>query len=167
MGGGNGGAALAPLAEDLVTKGCQVHAAIGASTGEELLFLDRFEAITGAFPHVATDDGTEGHHGFVTTLADQVMDELHPEMLYTCGPEVMMAKVARSCWDRSLPFQASLERYMKCAIGLCDACAAGPYLVCRDGPVFDGDDLRKVEDFGNFRRGPSGKKEPFTASGAE
>jgi dihydroorotate dehydrogenase electron transfer subunit len=73
----------------------------------------------------------------------------------------MMRKVADSCWSREVPFQASLERYMKCGVGLCDACAFGHLLVCRDGPVFDGEALRKVPDFGAFRRGPTGERAPF------
>ena len=91
------------------------------------------------------------------------MDELAVEVVFTCGPELMMRKVAEACWSRGIPFQASLERYMKCGIGLCDACAVGPFLVCRDGPVMDGEDLRQVPDFGLFKRGPSGVKVPFAS----
>ena len=161
VGGGNGTAPLVPLAEALVARGCDVHAAVGAKTREELLFIDRLEGVIGRPPEVATDDGTAGHPGFVSDLADRLMSELAPDRVLTCGPELMMVKVARSCWDRSIPFEASLERYMKCAVGVCDACAVGPYLVCRDGPVFDGSVLRDVEEFGASRRGPSGLKEPF------
>jgi dihydroorotate dehydrogenase electron transfer subunit len=161
VGGGNGTAPLVPLAEALMKMECAVYPVVGARTREELLFIDRLGEITGAPPSIATDDGSAGHHGFVPPLADRLMDELRPDIVYTCGPELMMRMVADSCWDRGIPFQASLERYMKCAIGMCDACAVGPFLVCKDGPVFDGNDLRGVEDFGNFKRGPSGLKEPM------
>ncbi len=161
VGGGNGTAPLVPLSEVLASKGCQVRVAVGARTAEELLFVDRLEAITGSAVMIATDDGTTGHHGFVTTVAEEAMDSWHPDRVCTCGPEVMMRKVAEACWARDVPFQASLERYMKCGVGLCDACAAGHLLVCRDGPVFEGEDLRDVPDFGRFRRGPSGLVAPF------
>jgi len=161
VGGGNGTAPLVPLTETLVSMGCHVTVAVGARTADELLFIDRLETITRAPVHIATDDGTAGHHGFVTTIADGLMDKDPPDRVYTCGPEVMMRKVADSCWDRGVPFQASLERYMKCGVGLCDACAMGSHLVCRDGPVFDGEALRDIPDFGAFRRGPSGRLEPF------
>jgi dihydroorotate dehydrogenase electron transfer subunit len=156
VGGGNGTAPLVPLAETLVVAGCTVSVAVGARTSEELLFIDRLEAVTGAAVRIATDDGTAGHHGFVTTLADEIIDHGATERVFTCGPEVMMRKVAETCWNEAIPFQASLERYMKCGVGLCDACAAGSHLVCRDGPVLDGDVLRDIPDFGRFRRGPSG-----------
>jgi dihydroorotate dehydrogenase electron transfer subunit len=140
---------------------CQVELAVGARTAEELLFIDRLADVSGRPVHVATDDGTAGHHGFVTDLARRVLEDGGADRVYTCGPEVMMRKVAEACWRQEVPFQASLERYMKCGVGLCDACAAGHLLVCRDGPVFDGDDLRDVPDFGAFRRGPSGERAPF------
>ena len=165
VGGGNGAAPLVPLAEGLVAKGCRVHAAIGARTKEELLFVARIGAITGSPPALATDDGTEGFHGFASDLADQLMAELRPDYVYTCGPEPMMRKVADSCWLNGMPFQASLERYMKCGVGLCDSCAFGPFQVCRDGPVLDGELLMDVADFGAFRRGPSGVKEFFPGQG--
>ena len=139
VGGGNGLAPLLPLADALVARGCQVDVAVGAKERAELLFVDDLEAVTGGRTHLATDDGSAGYHGFVSNLAEELMEELEPEMVYTCGPELMMAKVAASCWDSRIPLQASLERYMKCGIGICDACAAGPFLVCRDGPVFDGE----------------------------
>jgi dihydroorotate dehydrogenase electron transfer subunit len=70
-----------------------------------------------------------------------MLDTVRPDRVCTCGPELMMRKVADTCWARGVPFEASLERYMKCGIGICDSCAFGPYLVCRDGPVLDGLDI--------------------------
>lgn len=159
VGGGNGTAPLVPLAETLVSMGCDLTVAVGAKTADELLFIDRLTEFVGGTVNIATDDGTAGHAGFVTTLAHDLMEGM--DRVYTCGPEIMMRKVAESCWDLGIPFQASLERYMKCGVGLCDACAMGSHLVCRDGPVFDGDDLRNVPDFGAFRRSPSGNVAPF------
>lgn len=161
VGGGNGVAPLVPLAKALLQGGCRVYSAVGARMADELLLTQELETITGSSTHIATDDGSEGHHGLVTTLVDRLIDELRPETVFTCGPEVMMSKVAASCWDRSIPFQASLERYMKCGEGVCDACSLGPYLVCRDGPVFDGQTLKGIVDFGTFKRGPSGLKIPL------
>jgi dihydroorotate dehydrogenase electron transfer subunit len=161
VGGGNGTASLAPLARVLIGRGAEVHVAIGAKTADELLFEERFEGMGCASVNLATDDGTKGFHGFASNLAEELMDAHGPDMVCTCGPELMMRKVAEACWERDLPVEASLERFMKCAVGLCDACAFGPFLVCRDGPVFDSQQLRSVEDFGRFRRGASGTKEPL------
>jgi dihydroorotate dehydrogenase electron transfer subunit len=50
---------------------------------------------------------------------------------------------------------------MKCALGMCDACALGPYHVCVDGPVFASEQLARVPDFGVFHRDPSGRRIGF------
>ena len=161
VGGGNGTAPLATLAEELLAKRAEVHAVIGARTAGELLFERRMRAAGCKAVEVATDDGTKGFAGFASVLAERLLETVKPDRVCTCGPELMMRKVADACWARGVPFEASLERYMKCGIGLCDACALGPYLVCRDGPVLDGERLRAAPDFGAFRRGPSGLREPF------
>jgi dihydroorotate dehydrogenase electron transfer subunit len=161
VGGGNGTAPLAALAEALFAKRAEVHAAIGARTADELLFAPRMRAAGCRTVEVATDDGTKGFHGFASVLAEHMLDTVRPDRVCTCGPELMMRKVADACWARGVPFEASLERYIKCGIGICDACAFGPYLVCRDGPVLDGERLREVPDFGAFKRGPSGLREPL------
>ena len=73
-------------------------------------------------------------------------------------PELMMAAVFRAADERGIPVQASLERYIKCAVGLCGSCAIGPYRICKDGPVLDSVQLRDVRDeFGRTRMDPSGR----------
>ena len=60
------------------------------------------------------------------------------------------------------PFQASLERYMKCGFGLCGQCCVGKGLrVCKEGTVFDEKTLKNIEDFGVFNRDASGGKIKF------
>jgi dihydroorotate dehydrogenase electron transfer subunit len=109
---------------------------------------------------ISTDDGSKGFHGFAADLAIKQLQKEGVDMVYTCGPEMMMKTLLDNCSD--LGFQASLERYMKCAIGLCGQCCIGKGLrVCKEGPVFDGKTLKKVEDFGVFRRDSSGKKIHF------
>jgi len=69
-----------------------------------------------------------------------------------------MAKVYQSAQKHGLPIQASLERYVKCAVGLCGNCTIGPYRVCKDGPVFDADMLSEVRDeFGVSQMDASGR----------
>ncbi|MCL4435747.1 MAG: dihydroorotate dehydrogenase electron transfer subunit, partial [Thaumarchaeota archaeon] len=63
---------------------------------------------------------------------------------------------------KTIPVQASLERYMKCGFGLCGSCAIGPYLVCTDGPIFNSKQLREVsKEFGVMRRDSSGRSVPI------
>ena len=69
------------------------------------------------------------------------------DMVYTCGPEIMMYRVFQICESHGIPCQVSLERYMRCGFGVCGACVCGDRLVCRDGPVFGSDELRSMADF--------------------
>ncbi len=156
--GGSGAAILAPAAEYAQGSGAEVTVANGATTARELLFPRRLqEAATGGY-HEATDDGTQGRRGFVTDLAADLLQAGRFDALWTCGPEIMMEKLYREALRRGVPFFASLERHMKCAIAMCDACAFGPYHVCSDGPVFSGEQIARVEDFGRFKRAPSGAR---------
>lgn len=156
VGGGSGSAVLAPAAEMAIAQGSRVTAALGATTRAELLFEERFRRM-GARVEVATDDGTSGHAGFVTEPARRLLETEGFDVVWTCGPEVMMRKVVQAAEGPRVPVVCSVERHMKCALGLCDACALGPYHVCVDGPVFPAERLVPLEDFGAFKRDPSGR----------
>jgi dihydroorotate dehydrogenase electron transfer subunit len=70
----------------------------------------------------------------------------------------MMFSIFNEADARGILVQASLERYVKCAVGLCGSCAIGPYRVCKDGPVFGSEQLRQiVDEFGKRRMDPSGR----------
>jgi dihydroorotate dehydrogenase electron transfer subunit len=160
VGGGSGAAVLAPAAEAARLRGASVMVALGATRAAELLFRERFRAM-GARVEVATDDGSEGYHGFVTAPAERLLADEPFEAVWTCGPEVMMRKVVEAGARHGVPVYCSMERHMKCALGMCDACALGPYHVCTDGPVFSAARLRGVPDFGSFHRDSSGRRVPF------
>lgn len=157
VGGGSGTAVLAPAAEAAMAGGADVVAALGATTEAELLFADRLRH-AGAVVHVATDDGSLGAPGYVTEVVDGLVRHQEFDAVWTCGPEVMMSKVARSAGARQIPVLCSVERWMKCAVGLCDACALGPYHVCIDGPVFPAPVLEASGEFGRFHRNASGQR---------
>lgn len=157
--GGSGAAVLAPAAEAAARSGSQVTVALGATTGAELLFADRFRAM-GAKVHLATDDGTAGERGYVTNAAARLLASEQFDAAWTCGPEIMMRKVADAA-PRSTPVFCSVERQMKCSLGMCDACALGPYHVCVDGPVFPAARLVGLPEFGAYKRDPSGRRVHF------
>lgn len=148
--GGVGAAPLAPLAEKAALAGAKVTTLLGAKTNEELLFKERFE--TSGEVRIATDDGSEGKHGFVTQL---IKKSENYSQIYCCGPESMM-KIAL---DKVAPSKAqfSLHRYIKCGIGICGACCVDGLRVCKDGPVFSGRVLKKTE-FGVYRRNECGER---------
>lgn len=157
--GGSGAAVLAPAAERARAGGSEVTVALGATTEEELLFPDRFR-VMGAEVAVATDDGSAGDKGFVTETARRLLSERSFEAIWTCGPEVMMRKVAAAGSEVGIAVYGAVERHMKCAVGMCDACALGPFHVCIDGPVFDAGRLFRETEFGQFHRDPSGRRVP-------
>jgi dihydroorotate dehydrogenase electron transfer subunit len=162
VGGGSGAAVLAPAAERAAAAGSRVTVALGATQASELLFRHRFEAM-GARVEVATDDGSDGTPGYVTAVADRLLAAEPFDAVWSCGPEVMMWKVAHSAQPRGVPVFCSVERHMKCALGMCDACALGPLHVCVDGPVFRAEQLLPLEEFGRSHRDPSGRRVPFGA----
>ena len=160
VGGGSGSAVLAPAAERAAARGAKVTVALGATQAAELLFRRRFERM-GARVEVATDDGSEGARGFVTGVADRLLATEEFDAVWTCGPEVMMQKVALAGRARGVPVFCSVERHMKCALGMCDACALGPFHVCVDGPVFPAERLLSLPEFAHSHRDPSGRRVPF------
>jgi dihydroorotate dehydrogenase electron transfer subunit len=100
---------------------------------------------------VATDDGSYGHRGFVTECLERWLrdkSDLRSEdpVIYACGPEPMLAQVARIAELRGVDCQVSMERQMACGFGVCQGCAVECKaaegqtvyrLCCQDGPVMD------------------------------
>ena len=118
----------------------------GARSADLLAGLDDFRRI-GVDLHIATDDGTRGHHGLVTDLLAQVLDERFGAChIVSCGPEPMMEAVSDIATERNLTCEVSLETPMACGIGVCFSCVAkvcdarGDWdykRTCVEGPVFD------------------------------
>jgi dihydroorotate dehydrogenase electron transfer subunit len=156
--GGSGVASLAPLAAEMMSRGVEPTFVLGARSQDQLVFADRLEKLLGPRLVVSTDDGSRGYSGYASGYAAKLMDQERFDHVYTCGPEVMMVKVFQDAERRGLPVQASMERLIKCAVGLCGSCAVGPYRVCRDGPVFDTGMLREIQgELGVSRMDPSGR----------
>ncbi len=157
VGGGTGVAALKPLLEAMIADGLEPTFILGARSADELLFRNPLERLLGRRLLLTTDDGSLGFKGYASDLAMRLMVEEDFDSVYVCGPEPMICKVFEEAERRGLPIQASLERYIKCAVGLCGSCALGPFRVCRDGPVFNSQQLRLVGDeLGRAKMDPSG-----------
>jgi dihydroorotate dehydrogenase electron transfer subunit len=96
---------------------------------------------------VATDDGTQGHHGPVTDLMEALLAESGSRgsslTVYACGPTAMLKKVAAMTREKGIACQVSLEAHMACGLGACQGCAVRAaadeeqtyFHVCKDGPV--------------------------------
>ena len=158
IGGGSGIASLVPLAEKMVAIGLAPTFLIGARNSDQLLFKDRLRKLIGKKLKIATDDGSEGYHGYVSNLATSMINEMDYDSIYICGPELMIVKVFEAAERMNLKIQVSMERLCKCAVGLCGSCAVGPFRVCKDGPIFDREMLKAIKDeFGKLRMDASGR----------
>jgi len=164
--GGMGAPPLQHLAKVLVERedAIEVTAFAGAKTAEELPFEGRLDEISqrlgfqlpefgkhGIESQVATDDGSAGYHGLVTDCLSQWLGRPGlvgaDTIIYSCGPERMLARVAQIAAEKNIDCQLSMERRMACGIGLCQSCAVECRLegsnktiyklCCEDGPVFD------------------------------
>jgi len=156
--GGYGMASLALLAQEARKSRRDVHLFLGARNKNELLYLSWAKKI-GLKLHLSTDDGSAGFKGYNTDLFAKEVDKIKPEKVYVVGPEIMEVKVAKTCYEKNIPFEVSLERYMKCGFGICGQCCVDPtgWRMCVEGPVLNQDQLSHVTEFGKYHRTPSGK----------
>ncbi|MCS7123922.1 MAG: dihydroorotate dehydrogenase electron transfer subunit [Candidatus Bathyarchaeota archaeon] len=164
VGGGVGIAPLTFLAKELADrKFSKTVAVVGAKTKEELIFLDKLKRFCGEKNVLAaTEDGSYGVKGLASTLAESVMTQEGFDVVYACGPEPMLRAVLDYAEKGGFYFEASLERLMRCAIGICGSCVIGGYRVCRDGPVFNIHQLKTVKgEFGVWKRDFNGKRIPL------
>ena len=136
-----GGVGIAPLAI--------LQDALGPSTLTLLGFRDAAHAEGAALlsdPKVATDDGSIGHHGFVTELLASELDQAE---VYACGPPPMLEAVRALCAEHDVPAQLALESGMACGFGACFGCVVptrdGYVRLCVDGPVLDAAVLEAIE----------------------
>jgi NAD(P)H-flavin reductase len=145
VGGGVGIAPLAICQDQLPDQHAHAPTLLG--------FRDRPRAAGAALlrnPAVATDDGSVGHHGLVTDLLRERLEDDDAEgvTVYACGPPPMLEAVRRLCELHLTPAQLALESGMACGFGACFGCVVptrrGYVRLCVDGPVLDAGALELV-----------------------
>ena len=162
-----GGTGLVPLMRLISYAGVlsdytvsEITVLMGSRTKEEVFFEKVAKELTPRDSYVkvisVTEDGSYGEKGYVTDVLEKLLEENTYDAIYTCGPELMMYKVVKLANEKGIFVQASLERMMKCGVGICGSCCVNEDLVCRDGTVFDGQHLAKSSEFGHFQRTKSG-----------
>lgn len=151
VGGGFGTAPLLFLAQS--AKKCTIDFVIGARN-KELLFGEKHAKKVADRVHIATDDGSRGVTGFNVVILEELLKTKQVDIVYSCGPERMMYRVAELCKKYRVPSELSLERYMKCGFGVCGACAIDDigWRACKDGPVIAGVQALKMAEFGKYHR---------------
>ncbi|HOJ71202.1 MAG TPA: bifunctional dihydroorotate dehydrogenase B NAD binding subunit/NADPH-dependent glutamate synthase [Syntrophorhabdaceae bacterium] len=146
VGGGVGVAPVYPIAKALYEKGNEMINIIGSRTKEMLILEDEMRAISHEL-YVTTDDGTYGHHGFVTDVLKKVIEEKKKiDLVIGIGPVIMMKAVCDVTRPYNIHTVVSLNTIMVDGTGMCGCCRATvggeTKFVCVDGPEFDG---HKVE----------------------
>jgi NAD(P)H-flavin reductase len=146
-----GGIGLAPLRSAMYQiisqreKYGKVVLLYGARTPRDILYrreLENWRAHFDLEVYVTVDRAIPGWHGsvgVVTRLVSRAPFDPQATVALVCGPEIMMRFSAMELENRGVAAErifVSMERNMKCAIGLCGHCQYGPYFVCKDGPVF-------------------------------
>ncbi len=136
-----GGIGIPPLLELVKNLEGKVQVFLGAKTNP--ILVEEFQKL-GANVYVATDDGSYGFHGNALELVRRISPT--PDMIYACGPKVMLKAVADWAKENKLDAQVSMEERMACGIGACVGCAIKikkqgtkdweNLKVCKDGPVF-------------------------------
>ncbi|HVN95879.1 MAG TPA: bifunctional dihydroorotate dehydrogenase B NAD binding subunit/NADPH-dependent glutamate synthase [Syntrophorhabdaceae bacterium] len=142
VGGGVGVAPVLPIAKALFEAGNEVISIIGARTKEMLILEEEMKKASTKL-YVTTDDGTYGHHGFVTDVLKQVIEEKKKiDLVVGIGPVVMMRAVSDVTRPHNIKTVVSLNTIMVDGTGMCGCCRATiggeTKFVCVDGPEFDG-----------------------------
>ena len=143
--GGVGVAPLVFLSDEAVQLGLDVTFLMGAANGDGLLPASQLASAVEYV--VATDDGSQGHHGAITDLAPDYVR--WSDQIFTCGPEPMYQSLRALVGPERVggrpSVQVSMERSMACGFGACLGCVVetrrGMVASCVDGPVYDMDDV--------------------------
>lgn len=139
-----GGVGIAPLLEygrQLREAGAQPQFLLGGRSRDNMLMLDRFEALGKVY--VTTEDGSMGEQGFVTQHS--LLQKPDFDRISVCGSKPMMMAVAKYSKEHCIRCEVSLENMMACGLGACLCCVEktvkGNVCVCKQGPVFDVQEL--------------------------
>ena len=142
VGGGIGIAPIYPIAQAYKEAGNKLHTIIGARSKDLLFYEDEHRAVADEL-HICTDDGSVGHHGFVSDILKQLLDSSEKiGMIMAIGPVIMMKVVANLTRSYEVPTWVSLNPLMIDGTGMCGGCRVligdETKFACVDGPDFDG-----------------------------
>ncbi|MFH1241663.1 MAG: sulfide/dihydroorotate dehydrogenase-like FAD/NAD-binding protein [Pseudomonadota bacterium] len=141
VGGGTGVAVLHPITRGLKELGNNVRAIIGARTKDLLILEDKMRAASHEL-HVCTDDGSYGHHGFVTDVLKEILEKEDIKLVVGIGPVPMMKFVCKITEEYKVKTLVSLNAIMVDGTGMCGCCRVSvggeTRFACVDGPEFDG-----------------------------
>ena len=141
VGGGTGIAVLHPITRGLKEAGNEVVAIVGARTRDLLILEDKMRAASHDL-RICTDDGSYGHHGFVTEVLKEVLEAGGVALVVAIGPVPMMKFVSKLTKEYNVKTIVSLNPIMVDGTGMCGGCRVSiggkTQFACVDGPEFDG-----------------------------
>jgi len=141
VGGGTGVAVLHPITRAMKAAGNHVICVIGARNKGLLILEDKMKAASNDL-RVCTDDGSYGHHGFVTDIVKAVLEKTPVQQVVAIGPVPMMKAVSAVTKTYNVPTMVSLNPIMIDGTGMCGGCRVSvggkTKFACVDGPEFDG-----------------------------
>jgi NAD(P)H-flavin reductase len=145
IGGGVGTAVAYPEARALKNAGNKLISIIGARNKDLLVFEDEVRAISDEL-HITTDDGSKGHHGFVTDVLKELIErKVTIDRVIAIGPAIMMKAVANLTRPHRIKTVVNLNPIMIDGTGMCGACRVSvggqTKFACVDGPSFDGHEV--------------------------
>jgi ferredoxin--NADP+ reductase len=141
VGGGTGIAVLHPITRAMKEIGNHVTSIIGARSKDLLILEDKMKAASHDL-RVCTDDGSYGHHGFVTEVLKEILEAGKIDQVVAIGPVPMMKFVSLITKEYNVPTLVSLNPIMVDGTGMCGGCrvtvGGRSKFACVDGPEFDG-----------------------------
>ncbi len=141
VGGGTGVAVLHPITRALKDVGNHVTCIIGARTKDLLILEDKMKEASHDF-RACTDDGSYGHHGFVTDVMKEILDKGDTNLVVGIGPVPMMKALSNITKEYDVKTMVSLNPIMIDGTGMCGGCRVSvggkTRFACVDGPEFDG-----------------------------
>ena len=144
VGGGTGVAVLHPITRALKEIGNDVTCIIGSRTKDLLIMEEQMKSASHDL-RVCTDDGSYGHHGFVTEVMKEILDEGDVKLVVAIGPVPMMRAVSNITKGYDVKTMVSLNPIMIDGTGMCGGCrvtvGGKTRFACVDGPEFDGHEV--------------------------
>ncbi len=140
VGGGTGIAVLHPITRALKEAGNEVTTILGSRSYDLLIMEEKMRNASHNF-HICTDDGSEGHHGFVTDVLKDVLEKDDIDMVVAIGPIPMMKFCSLITKEKNVKTLVSLNPIMVDGTGMCGCCrvtvGGDTKFACVDGPEFD------------------------------
>ncbi|MCX6786190.1 MAG: dihydroorotate dehydrogenase electron transfer subunit [Candidatus Komeilibacteria bacterium] len=156
IGGGSGAPSVTFLAQEAGQQNIKVDFVLAAAAKEEIIFESWLTAQGVKVYHRFQDKKYEHAWDLITDL----INKNNYDGLFACGPELLLKKIVDLSLEKNIFCQVSLERYIKCGIGVCGKCCVdnSGLCLCQAGPVVNNHLANQISEFGKYHRDGSGQK---------